>query len=96
MKVGYRLSPNEELQLLQAERERRRKVRLLQVREQAKLNAAYVRNAVKEEKSKQLNKLAQKLKEELEGERQERMKELSDLYVKTARGSGEGPQGGRG
>lgn len=31
MKVGYRLSPNEELQLLQAERERRRKVRLLQV-----------------------------------------------------------------
>jgi len=31
MKVGYRLSPNEEVQLLQAERERRRKVRLLQV-----------------------------------------------------------------
>ena len=32
------------------------------MREQAKLNAAYVRNAVKEEKSKQLNKLAEKLK----------------------------------
>ena len=31
MKVGYRLSPNEELQLLQAERERRRKLRLVQV-----------------------------------------------------------------
>ena len=31
MKVGYRLSPNEESQLLQAERERRRKLRLLQV-----------------------------------------------------------------
>ena len=35
---------------------------LLQVREQAKLNAAHVRNAVKEEKSKQLNKVAEQLK----------------------------------
>ena len=32
------------------------------MREQAKLNAAHVRNAVKEEKSKQLNKVAQQLK----------------------------------
>jgi len=34
----------------------------LQVREQAKQNAARVRNAVKEEKNRQLNKLAEEVK----------------------------------
>lgn len=61
-KGRLRLSPNEEAQLIKDETEKRRKLRLLQVREQSKENAAKIRNSVKQEKHKQLMKLATDIK----------------------------------
>ena len=61
-KGRLRLSPNEEAALLRDEAERRRKLRLQQVREQSKENAAQIRKAVKQEKHRQLMKLANDIK----------------------------------
>lgn len=61
-KGRLRLSPNEEAQLIKEETEKRRKLRLLQVREQSKENAAKIRHSVKQEKHRQLMKLATDIK----------------------------------
>ena len=59
--IGYRLSPNEVDRLLKEEREKRRKLRIVQVREQSRVNAAKLRQAVKIEKTRQMQKLAHDL-----------------------------------
>lgn len=61
-KGRLRLSPNEEAALIKEETEKRRKLRLQQVREQSKENAAKIRHAVKQEKHKQLMSLATDIK----------------------------------
>lgn len=61
-KGRLRLSPNEEAQLIKEETEKRRKLRLQQVREQSKENAAKIRHKVKEEKHQLLMKLATDIK----------------------------------
>lgn len=61
-KGHLRLSPNEEAALIKEETEKRRKLRLQQVREQSKENAAKIRRAVKQEKHKQLMSLATDIK----------------------------------
>ena len=61
-KGRLRLSPNEEAALLKEETEKRRKLRLQQVREQSKENAAKIRQSVKQEKHRQLMKLATDIK----------------------------------
>lgn len=59
---------------MKEETEKRRRLRLQQVREQSNLNAARIRQAVKQEKNKQLQKLASTLQNELEKEKDEKNK----------------------
>ncbi|KAL5004668.1 hypothetical protein ScPMuIL_018124 [Solemya velum] len=86
----YRLSPNEEAELIKAETEKRKKLRLLQVREQSRINAAKVRQAVKQEKERQLSKLATDVENQLEKERQEKLRLLEAQYENTLRTIGQG------
>ncbi|XP_021355070.1 centrosomal protein of 295 kDa-like isoform X2 [Mizuhopecten yessoensis] len=90
-KLGqYRLSPNEEAQLIKDETERRRKLRLVQVREQAKQNAAKIRQAVKQEKDRQIHKLAAELQNQLEKEKEEKVRHLEAQYENCLHTIGQG------
>ncbi|KAK0048286.1 hypothetical protein Bpfe_022228 [Biomphalaria pfeifferi] len=86
----YRLSPNEVERLVREERERRRKLRILQVREQAKANAASIRNDVRRVKDKLLQNMATEIKEQLEAEKEEKLKQLEHRYENTLHSIGEG------
>ncbi|XP_060595923.1 centrosomal protein of 295 kDa-like, partial [Ruditapes philippinarum] len=89
-KGRLRLSPNEEAALLKEETEKRRKLRLQQVREQSKENAAKIRHAVKQEKHKQLMRLATDIKNQLEDEKAERVRHLEQQYDNSLRNIGVG------
>ncbi|XP_005102140.2 uncharacterized protein LOC101856585 [Aplysia californica] len=86
----YRLSPNEVERLVKEETEQRRKLRIVQVREQAKTNAAKVRNDVRREKSRLLNNMASEIKGQLEAEKGEKVRKLEEKYENTLRTIGEG------
>ncbi|KAL4219939.1 hypothetical protein ACF0H5_020350 [Mactra antiquata] len=87
-KGRLRLSPNEEAAILKEETEKRRKQRLQQVRDQSKENAAKIRNAVKQEKHRQLMKLATDIKNQLEAEKAERVRHLEQQYDNSLRNIG--------
>ncbi|XP_052783812.1 serine/arginine repetitive matrix protein 2-like isoform X3 [Mya arenaria] len=89
-KGRLRLSPNEEAALLKEETEKRRKLRLQQVREQSKENAARIRHRVKEEKHHQLMKLATDIKDQLDEEKAERVRHLEQQYDNSLRNIGIG------
>uniref|UniRef100_A0A8W8IRD9 Uncharacterized protein n=1 Tax=Magallana gigas TaxID=29159 RepID=A0A8W8IRD9_MAGGI len=89
-KGRVRLSPNEEARLMKEETEKRRRLRLQQVREQSNLNAARIRQAVKQEKNKQLQKLASTLQNELEKEKDEKIRHLENQYENSLRSIGQG------
>ncbi|XP_064615041.1 uncharacterized protein LOC135479190 [Liolophura sinensis] len=82
---GYRLSPNEEARILQEETEKRRKLRLLQVRELSKRNAASIRQSVKAEKEQQIQKLAKKLEKNLASVKEEKLRNLEARYDNSMR-----------
>lgn len=86
----YRLSPNEVEQLKKEETERRRKLRIVQVREQAKNAAAKIRNDVRQERKRQLIKLAHEIEGQLEEEKQEEVKRLEQRYDNTLHSIGQG------
>ncbi|XP_076457629.1 uncharacterized protein LOC143291584 [Babylonia areolata] len=85
----YRLSPNEVEQLKKEETERRRKLRIVQVREQSKHAAAAIRHNVKQEKKRQLAKLAHEIENELEREKEEEVRRLEQQYDNTLRSIGQ-------
>nr|KAG5703378.1 hypothetical protein BaRGS_023425 [Batillaria attramentaria] len=85
----YRLSPNEVEQLKKEETEKRRKLRIVQVREQAKAAAAKIRKDVKQEKDRQLLKLAQEIQTQLEDEKREEVQKLEKQYENTLRTIGQ-------
>ncbi|XP_042314302.1 centrosomal protein of 295 kDa isoform X2 [Sceloporus undulatus] len=85
-----RLSPNEETQLLKEEHERRRKLRLQQVREQERNIALQIRQEVKQRRDEQLHQLAEKLKAEWQKAQEEKIKALENLYLSSLRAVGEG------
>ncbi|NXD11917.1 CE295 protein, partial [Nothocercus nigrocapillus] len=85
-----RLSPNEEAMLLKEEYERRRKLRLQQVREQQKYIALRIRQEVKRRKEEQLHRLEEALRAEWEKEQDQKMKALERLYLSSLRAVGEG------
>ncbi|XP_064639516.1 centrosomal protein of 295 kDa-like [Lineus longissimus] len=87
---GYRLSPGEVEALIQEEKRKRRIKRILQVREQAKSNAADIRQAVKEEEVKQKKELGKKILKEWESEREEKLKRLEQEYDACLRTIGQG------
>ncbi|KAK6173219.1 hypothetical protein SNE40_016711 [Patella caerulea] len=89
-KGTYRISPNEENRLVKEETEKRRKLRLIQVREQAKQNAKIIREDVRKEKEKQLIKLARMIENDLERDKIEKIRQLEDQYQNTLKNIGQG------
>ncbi|XP_050416608.1 centrosomal protein of 295 kDa [Patella vulgata] len=89
-KGTYRISPNEENRLVKEETEKRRKLRLIQVREQAKQNAKTIREDVRKEKEKQLIKLARMIENDLERDKIEKIRQLEDQYQNTLKNIGQG------
>ncbi|KAL8191130.1 UNVERIFIED_CONTAM: hypothetical protein K2H54_068217, partial [Gekko kuhli] len=85
-----RLSPNEEALLLKEEYERRRKLRLQQVREQERNIAFQIRQDVKQRRDEQLHQLAEELKAEWRKAQEEKIKALEKLYLASLRAIGEG------
>ncbi|XP_071589833.1 centrosomal protein of 295 kDa isoform X2 [Heliangelus exortis] len=90
-KVGkLRLSPNEETMLLKEEYERRRKLRLQQVREQQKYIALHIRQKVKQRREERLHQLEEALRAEWQKAQDQKMKALEELYLSSLRAVGEG------
>ncbi|XP_069615329.1 centrosomal protein of 295 kDa isoform X2 [Ranitomeya imitator] len=87
---ALRLSPNEEVSIIQQERERRRKLRLQQVREQEKLIAQQIRQDVKERRDQQLQQLAEDLRAKWEAAQAEKLQALEKIYLRTLSAIGEG------
>ncbi|NWX84726.1 CE295 protein, partial [Nothoprocta ornata] len=85
-----RLSPNEEAMLLKEEYERRRKLRLQQVREQQKYISLRIRQEVKRRREEQLHQLEEALRAEWEKEQDQKMKALEKLYLSSLKAVGEG------
>ncbi|MEJ1272761.1 centrosomal protein 295 [Cricetulus griseus] len=85
-----RLSPNEEAFILKEDYERRRKLRLLQVREQEKGIAFQKREDIKQRKSQQFSRLAEELKAEWEKAQIQKIQNLEKLYLASLRHMGEG------
>ncbi|XP_077197568.1 centrosomal protein of 295 kDa isoform X2 [Paroedura picta] len=85
-----RLSPNEEALVLKEEYERRRKLRLQQVREQERNIALKIRQDVKQRRDEQLHQLAEELKAEWRKAQEEKIRALEKLYLASLRAIGEG------
>ncbi|XP_074072554.1 centrosomal protein of 295 kDa isoform X3 [Macrotis lagotis] len=95
-KVGkFRFSPNEEALLLKEEFERRRKQRLLQVREQERCIALQIRQEVKQKRDQYLHHLAEELRTEWQKTQEQKIKELEKLYIASLRSVGEGHRGAK-
>ncbi|XP_071956210.1 centrosomal protein of 295 kDa-like [Antedon mediterranea] len=87
---GYRLSPNEEAALIQKEKDKRRKQRLQQVREQEKLFARQLRNAVSKKKEEEVKVLGSQLRENWLREQRNKIEALQKLYSCNLRSIGQG------
>ncbi|CAH6777432.1 Cep295 [Phodopus roborovskii] len=85
-----RLSPNEEAFILKEDYERRRKLRLLQVREQERGIAYQIREDVKQRKNQQFSRLAEELRAEWEKSQNQKVHNLEKLYLASLRHMGEG------
>ncbi|XP_060736406.1 centrosomal protein of 295 kDa isoform X2 [Tachysurus vachellii] len=85
-----RLSPNEEAQLVREELQRRRKLRLQQVREQERSIALHVRREVQERRERELQSLATGLRDEWQKHRGERIQTLERVYKENLRDVGQG------
>ncbi|NXB82291.1 CE295 protein, partial [Donacobius atricapilla] len=85
-----RLSPNEEAMFLKEEYERRRKLRLQQVREQQKYISNQIRQKVKQRREEQLHQLEEALRAEWQKAQDEKMKALEELYLSSLTAIGEG------
>ncbi|XP_077914817.1 centrosomal protein of 295 kDa isoform X1 [Halichoerus grypus] len=87
-----RLSPNEEAYILKEDYERRRKLRLLQVREQERGIALQIREDIKQRRNQQLTRLAEELRTEWKESQTQKIKNLEKLYLASLRSMGEGHQ----
>ncbi|XP_078401894.1 centrosomal protein 295 isoform X3 [Cetorhinus maximus] len=87
---GLRLSPNEEALLIKEEHERRRRLRIKQVREQERSIAVQIREEVKHRRNQQLEQLANELKAEWQMAQVEKAKSLEKLYICSLKEVGEG------
>nr|XP_054295292.1 centrosomal protein of 295 kDa isoform X2 [Pongo pygmaeus] len=85
-----RLSPNEEAFILKEDYERRRKLRLLQVREQERDIALQIREDIKQRRNQQFTRLAEELRAEWEQSQTQKIQNLEKLYLASLRSMGEG------
>ncbi|KAL4647116.1 centrosomal protein of 295 kDa isoform X1 [Arapaima gigas] len=95
-KIGLlRLSPNEEAQLLKEEQDRRRRLRLQQVREQERHIALQIRKEVQHRRDLELKKLAEQLKADWELQQREQLEALKKVYEDSLQAVGEGHRGAK-
>ncbi|GAB1293888.1 Centrosomal protein of 295 kDa [Apodemus speciosus] len=85
-----RLSPNEEAFILKEDYERRRKLRLLQVREQERGIAFQIREGIKQRRNQQVSHLAEELRAEWEEAQSQKIQNLEKLYLASLRHMGDG------
>ncbi|XP_040902301.1 centrosomal protein of 295 kDa isoform X1 [Toxotes jaculatrix] len=85
-----RLSPNEEARLIREEHERRRKLRIQQVREQQRLIAQQIRQAVEQRRQHELDQLAEELRQDWERQQREKLVSLQRLYQESLQLLGQG------
>ncbi|XP_038050313.1 centrosomal protein of 295 kDa-like [Patiria miniata] len=90
VKTGYRLSPNEEAALIKQEKERRRKIRIQQVREQERHFASKIRNNVSKKKGEELKNLALHLKKDWEEAKKEKTDALQKMFERSLESVGDG------
>ncbi|XP_060682927.1 centrosomal protein of 295 kDa [Hemiscyllium ocellatum] len=87
---GLRLSPNEEAFLIKEEHERRRRLRIKQVREQERSIAVQIREEIKHRRNQQLEQLANELRAEWQMAQMEKAQSLEKLYLSGLKAVGEG------
>ncbi|XP_078258834.1 centrosomal protein 295 isoform X2 [Rhinoraja longicauda] len=87
---GFHLSPNEEALLIKEEHEKRRRLRIKQVREQERFIAVQIREKVKQCRDEQLEQLATELKADWQMAQGEKTKCLEKLYLSSLKTVGEG------
>ncbi|XP_076782131.1 centrosomal protein of 295 kDa isoform X3 [Arvicanthis niloticus] len=90
MNGKLRLSPNEEAFILKEDYERRRKLRLLQVREQERGIAFQIRESIKQRRNQQVSHLAEELRAEWEEAQSQKIQNLEKLYLASLRHMGDG------
>ncbi|XP_072033360.1 uncharacterized protein [Amphiura filiformis] len=88
--MSFRLSPNEEAAVLRQERDRRRKLRIQQVREQERQFARKVRHDVRQRKSVELKVLSEQLEDNWVKEKNEKTQVLRQIFEKNLEHIGEG------
>ncbi|XP_057684883.1 centrosomal protein of 295 kDa-like isoform X2 [Corythoichthys intestinalis] len=87
---NLRPSPNEEALLLREERERRRKLRIQQVREQHKNFALQTRQNVEQRRRRELELLGEELRQQWEQQRSDKLRALQMLFEKSLQMVGQG------
>lgn len=92
MTKSSKLILTNESKLLQEEKERLRKLRIIQVREISKQQAAQVRTSFQQEKNKEIKKLLQKHKSVHDEQRQEGLKQIQHLVESHVENIGQGHQ----
>ncbi|XP_062241675.1 centrosomal protein of 295 kDa isoform X2 [Platichthys flesus] len=88
--VKLRPSPNEEARILREEHERRRKLRIQQVREQQRHIAQQIRLAVEQRRQQELELLGERLRLDWEQQQQEKLHTLQRLYQESLQQLGQG------
>ncbi|XP_033118084.1 uncharacterized protein LOC117117767 [Anneissia japonica] len=87
---GFRLSPNEEAALIQKEKDRRRKLRIQQVREQEKLFARQLHNVVSKKKQEEVQALASQLQQGWVRQQRNKAEALQKLFHCNLQSIGQG------
>ncbi|XP_036977228.1 centrosomal protein of 295 kDa isoform X3 [Acanthopagrus latus] len=85
-----RLSPNEEARIIREEHERRRKLRIQQVREQQRDIALQIRREVEQRRQRELEKLEEELRADWERQQREKLNALQKLYEESLQLLGQG------
>ncbi|XP_044209509.1 centrosomal protein of 295 kDa [Thunnus albacares] len=85
-----RLSPNEEAQLIREEHERRRKLRIQQVREQQRYIALQIRRDVEQRRKREMEQLEEELRKDWERQQREKLHTLQRLYQESLQLIGQG------
>ncbi|XP_043975927.1 uncharacterized protein cep295 isoform X2 [Gambusia affinis] len=78
-----RLSPNEEARIIREELDRRRKLRIQQVREQQRQIALHIRREVEQRRQQELRQLEEQLREDWERRQREKLHTLQSLYLES-------------
>ncbi|CAB4036434.1 Hypothetical predicted protein [Paramuricea clavata] len=91
-RMFLRPSPNEEIKLLEDEKQKLRKLRLQQVRQQEKVLASRARKKFKEKEKKEIDILENELKKKWQEDITEKRSMLENEYYENVAHVGEGHQ----